>query len=517
MSLPSVGMRAFGRFALVGTLFATANVLLLALMVSQLGWHYIAACSISFFALNFLSYLVNKTFTFRLSKQVVPQEVARYYIVMAGSLAANLFLMYTLVDLMDLHYLLACLAVTGILSSVNFLGHAAFSFRQSCSPQSSNQYDILQISAFFPEHGGGIEAVAGRLATEWDSMGLRVAWCAGQRPGAPSSSAGSGSRFPARYWDFLEKRIGLPLPIWHPSETIAMWRLMRQSRIVQLHDFLYTPCMLAMLFARIQRKPVVLTQHIGELPIRNWLAGKVIGFANKTIGKTMLSLADQVVFIASPVQAYFSSFVRFAIAPKLIANGVDHEIFHPDLTATSKDDVVQLLFVGRFVEKKGIHLLRSSLHLPRVRWTFAGWGPLNPAQWADIPSSVRLAGHVDSSLLAPLYQQADLLVLPSVGEGFPLVVQEALACGTPVLVSQDVAKACLGRDPRCVFDVDVSEPGAACRIEKRIRDLASNPSNLRQARVAAVAMAQQWSWRECAESYRNIYAKFSISSKSSFG
>ena len=44
--------------------------------------------------------------------------------------------------------------------------------------------------------------------------------------------------------------------------------------------------------------------------------------------------------------------------------------------------------------------------------------------------------------LPPLYQAADLLVLPSVGEGFPLVVQEAMACGTPALVGDETAAGC---------------------------------------------------------------------------
>lgn len=502
----SFNIYAFARFSLVGALFALTNAALLAFLVSYLKLNYLFASLILFFLLNYLSYLLNKTFTFKLSNKFIAKEMRRYYLVMAVSLTANLVLMYTLVDILSIHYLVASALIVVALSIFNFLGHTAFSFQHRKDRKRTYLYDVLQVSAFFPEHGGGIEVVAGQLATAWGNAGLRVAWFAGKHAAdAAPSNVGAVTRFPVCYWDPLEKRIGLPLPIWRPSAALALWRTMRQSRVIQLHDFLYTPCMLAMIFARLQFKPVVLTQHIGELPIRNTLARKVVTLANKTIGSWMLSRADQIVFIAAPVQSYFSSFVHFKKTPHLIANGVDHNIFRPAPAEKHQASDAHLLFVGRFVEKKGIHLLRSSLHLPGVRWAFAGWGPLDPAQWPDLPPTVTLAGHAITEQLVSLYQQADLLVLPSIGEGFPLVVQEALACGTPVLVSKEVAEACPGRNPLCVFDVNVSEPGAEQRIQDAITSLVSSPINLRNARKAAICMAKQWSWENCAAAYSEIY------------
>jgi glycosyltransferase involved in cell wall biosynthesis len=47
--------------------------------------------------------------------------------------------------------------------------------------------------------------------------------------------------------------------------------------------------------------------------------------------------------------------------------------------------------------------------------------------------------------MGSLYAIADLLVLPSTGEGLPVVVQEALMCGTPVLTTVDTAGGLAGR------------------------------------------------------------------------
>ena len=133
-------------------------------------------------------------------------------------------------------------------------------------------------------------------------------------------------------------------------------------------------------------------------------------------------------------------------------------------------------FVGRFVEKKGLHIIeRLARARPDLTWALAGWGPIDPLAWG-LPNVHVFAGLQGPSLV-PFYQASDAFVLPSTGEGLPLVMQEALACGMPVICGAESAAA----DPAAAgliagVAIDGSDPAvtAAAFARQIDQSLASN-------------------------------------------
>ena len=107
----------------------------------------------------------------------------------------------------------------------------------------------------------------------------------------------------------------------------------------------------------------------------------------------------------------------------------------------------RLLFLSRLHQKKGVEILFEALAKVPFEWTLtiAGDGETDYLeQLKKLSDNLRIShkinwlGWIDAKNKWAIYQNADLLVLPSHNENFANVVIESLAVGTPVLVSQYV-------------------------------------------------------------------------------
>ena len=303
---------------------------------------------------------------------------------------------------------------------------------------------LLTVSNFFDSHRGGLEIVAGRLARELAGRGFEVTWMASDTTPAPDDAR--LTCVAARVWNVAERRLGVPWPVLSPGSVMRLWREVKAADAVLLHDALYMASVATFLAAKAHRRPLVIIQHIGQIPYRSPLLRGLMALANRIVAAPVLSGASQVVFISEFVRTYFGR-LRFAAPPRLIFNGVDTEVFQPACgegraAARARFGLAgpTALFVGRFVEKKGVEILRrAAAARPDVTFAFAGWGVIDPAAWGL--ANVRVFSDLAGAGLADLYRAADVFVLPSQGEGFPLVVQEALACGLPVVCGAESTRA----------------------------------------------------------------------------
>ena len=362
---------------------------------------------------------------------------------------------------------------------------------------------LLTVTHFYETHGGGIERVAGHLNRQLAALGHDVAWAAsdGDPPPAPETARA----LPLACLNGIERLTGLPMPIPTPGALARLRRAVRESDAIIVHDGLYATSVAALRAARKAGKPVLLVQHIAAIPFRSALLRAAMRLANRFVTTPMLRAADQIVFISETTRAHFAG-VPPKRPPLIAFNGVDTDLFRPAL-AGEKGEARRdfalgggpvALFVGRFVEKKGLNVLRAlAARRPNVRFVLAGGGPIDPEAWSL--ANVTVLRDVSGARLAALYRAADAFVLPSVGEGYPLVIQEALASGLPILCGAESAKA----DPAATallhgLPVDLADPEATAEAFARALDAAlAAPADPRRAALAR----EHYSWASAARRY----------------
>ena len=143
------------------------------------------------------------------------------------------------------------------------------------------------------------------------------------------------------------------------------------------------------------------------------------------------------------------------------------------------DSRAGVLFVGRLAEEKGIPTLLEAASMVPGTVTVAGGGPLGSfAEQAAAAGHIAYLGVLTRSSVADVVRRATALLLPSVWfEGFPLVLLEAFASGTPVIASRIGALGELVDDGVTGL---LAEPGNPGDLADRIRWARDHPSEMHE-------------------------------------
>ena len=163
---------------------------------------------------------------------------------------------------------------------------------------------------------------------------------------------------------------------------------------------------------------------------------------------------------------------------------------------------LRVLFVGVLVQHKGIGYLLDAIDRlgSQVELTLVGRRFRANARVDEACRRWRWFETLPHSRVMDVMMESDVLVLPSLGEGFGLVVTEALACGLPVVVTPNVGASDLVHDGQEGFVVPA---GSADLIAERLHTLHCDRELLAAMSRNAQATAAEKSW----ESYRSNFAE----------
>lgn len=271
-------------------------------------------------------------------------------------------------------------------------------------------------------------------------------------------------------------------------------RAVRAERPEIVHAHLTWPlsCKYGLLAAALARTPaVVATAHLC------------------TDLSTTLTLRMQPRFIALAVDRYLAvsegvarqlreDFRIPAAKVQVVRNGIDLAPFQRPRSAALRDTLTRgfkrpvVLTAARLVKQKGhCHLIDAAVQVPDALFVFAGDGPEREvletqAHTRGMSERILFLGQRDD--IPELLASADLFVLPSLYEGLPLSVMEAMAAGTPVIATAIGGTDELVTPNRTGLLVPPSDPFA---LAAAIQTLLAAPTLARQLADAAQRQAHR--------------------------
>lgn len=227
--------------------------------------------------------------------------------------------------------------------------------------------------------------------------------------------------------------------------------------VIHTHNEHSFAAIISVLHSIVYKKPLVITCH-GQLFFGNPIYDIIEKIYSRIIGKIIFSKANAIIALSTSDKKYIES---FGIKPNkihIIPNGIDpteinaFQLSNQDIESfkvrNSISDKFIILFVGQIIHRKGIIYLLKSIPLivektdKNMLFLFVGNGDyyheaLAQVKKLGIEKYTYFTGSVSSKELIAFYQASNLFILPSLSEGLPTTILEAMYFNLPV-ISTDI-------------------------------------------------------------------------------
>jgi len=216
---------------------------------------------------------------------------------------------------------------------------------------------------------------------------------------------------------------------------------MLKPDVVHAESHLFLSTVQAVNMSKKLGLPCVVTVH-GVFADR----GFAINFAQeaylRTLGLEVFKNADRIICLTRSDAEEIAGFGCPLNKIRLVPNAVDSEFFKP---GDEREDNL-IVWVGRFVPEKGVEYLVEAARIlvdkhRDVKFLLIGYGPLKTKiirlvyNYGLLGKSVHFVGPLSREEIAKILSKATVFVFPSLREGLPLSVLEAMACSLPVVGS----------------------------------------------------------------------------------
>lgn len=369
---------------------------------------------------------------------------------------------------------------------------------------------FLLVNYEYPPIGGGAATATQAIARELAALGHHAVVLTAsfdQLPAVEEAGNVTVRRVPSVRKAADRSGIGEMMSFVASASAFAP-RVVREHEIEAAIIFFSFPCgPIGLLLNAICEVPYVVSLRGGDVP---GAEPRLHNMHRLLIPLRRAVLEQSVAVVANSDGLKRMSEAADPVRVEVIPNGVDTSAFHPAANRPAHGRL-RLLFVGRFQEQKNLGYLFEQLsRLPggSFELQLVGDGPLRVslqelASRLGIADALTWHGWRSRAELAPIYQSADVLVNPSLYEGMPNVVLEAMACGLPVVASNVPGNDAVVVHGETGYLFDLDEPDALLHA---VRTLLHDRTLLtRFGATARERAVNEFSWRTVAQSYAALF------------
>lgn len=276
--------------------------------------------------------------------------------------------------------------------------------------------------------------------------------------------------------------------------------------IIHLHEYrrLLTPAVAYIV--RNKHLPFIFSAHYSRQEY-NTLAGKYLLDYYKPIGKKLFDWAEMIVIHSDYTKmVLMQDFNVQSNKIKIITPGVDYLMAQDRGVLKGKASSISLLYAGVLMEKKGVHHIILALKELKRRGreaclTIVGKGDYEP-KLRRLACKLGIEGDVFWHKPLPRHElhrklmEADIVLLLSRAEAYGVMVTEALAAGTPCIVTKTTSLNEFLTEPGC-FGIDYPPvPGELANLIVKIRDSET---------IVGPFSTRIRTWDRVADDYERIY------------
>lgn len=342
---------------------------------------------------------------------------------------------------------------------------------------------VLMLSDYFYPHvGGGVEKVVYELSRRLVKMGCDVfVITLGNDCSSYCVDGIKVYRLPSvDLANFFQMQLSLPTKIG----TFLRLGKKFSPDIIHAHNIFFTTSLLAVLIKNVSHRKLVLSAHLGDISnlalLGRWkaLAAKTY---EKILGRVILSSSNLIIAVSNSVREHILSLGIPAEKIIVIPNGVDLEEFGPPLDVQATNEI-NIICVGRLIPNKGLRYLVEAAKIliyggtTGIKFKIIGEGPYRH-RLEEIVARYKLSTYFEFMGRVPsvsdLLRKGGIFVRPSLTEGMPLTILEAMASGLPIIATRvsGTAEILIHKETGILI-----EPGNAKQLAESIKYLIESPN-----------------------------------------